>query len=251
MKTNKMPIVLILLAASWLIAPFGVFAALFLYFTRGLGQWPLIAGSLLLGLILSAFMRVFANIVQIVFDIKQEVQRVREVNNVSAQHLWSLNQVLKNEFQANVNNLNESLKAEIQNQTWEIDKIIQGLNQVLKNEFQANINNLNESLKNELRSQATGRDDNIKSLNQNLKAEIQNQTAELDKYIKALNQSFSGGISGLNGDLVLQLKLLTSHLQALSNNCEQINCDSKDLNQNINQIRNFFEKIERHLDLKQ
>jgi hypothetical protein len=31
---------------------------------------------------------------------------------------------------------------------------------------------------------------------------------------------------------------------------EQIGCDSKDLSQNINQIKVFFEQIERHLDLK-
>ncbi|MBI5873502.1 MAG: hypothetical protein HZB36_05095 [Candidatus Omnitrophica bacterium] len=31
---------------------------------------------------------------------------------------------------------------------------------------------------------------------------------------------------------------------------EQINCDSKDISQNINQIKTFFERIERHLDLK-
>lgn len=31
---------------------------------------------------------------------------------------------------------------------------------------------------------------------------------------------------------------------------EQINCDSKDISQNIHQIRTFFEQIEKHLDLK-
>lgn len=31
---------------------------------------------------------------------------------------------------------------------------------------------------------------------------------------------------------------------------EQIGCDSKDMAQNINQIKVFFEQIERHLDLK-
>ena len=34
------------------------------------------------------------------------------------------------------------------------------------------------------------------------------------------------------------------------NNLEQINCDSKDINQNIHQIKTFFERIEGHLDLK-
>ena len=31
---------------------------------------------------------------------------------------------------------------------------------------------------------------------------------------------------------------------------EQINCDSKDIAQNIHQIKTFFERIDKHLDLK-
>ena len=36
----------------------------------------------------------------------------------------------------------------------------------------------------------------------------------------------------------------------LYKNLDQINCDSKDINQNIHQIKVFFERIAGHLDLK-
>lgn len=45
-------------------------------------------------------------------------------------------------------------------------------------------------------------------------------------------------------------KDLKTQLQSISNNCEQINCDLKDINQHIYQIKAFFEQIERRLDLK-
>ena len=36
----------------------------------------------------------------------------------------------------------------------------------------------------------------------------------------------------------------------IKDNLNQMNCDSRDMNHNIQQIRVFFERIERHLDLK-
>ena len=179
MKINKMPITLVLLATSWFIVASGVFVPVYLFISTGFSQNLLITGFsvLLVSLILSSALRMFANIGQIIFDTKKEIQTIREINHTSAQHLLGLNQ--------------------------------------------------------------------------NLKTELQNQTSELDKIIKGLNQSLSGNITGLNRDLISEIKLLTANLQSLSSSCEQINCDSKDLNQNINQIKNFFEQIERHLDLKQ
>ncbi len=54
----------------------------------------------------------------------------------------------------------------------------------------------------------------------------------------------------LNQDLINQLQLQTDTLNKSLEAGIQMNCDSKDMNQNIHQIRDFFEKIERHLDLK-
>ena len=61
----------------------------------------------------------------------------------------------------------------------------------------------------------------------------------------------------LRNQLQLQADLLKQNFQsiaqdfaAIKNNFDQMNCDSRDMNQNIHQIRDFFEQIERHLDLK-
>jgi len=50
--------------------------------------------------------------------------------------------------------------------------------------------------------------------------------------------------------LKIQAENVLNELKALSELIKQANCDAKDINQNIYQIRNFFEQIERHLDLK-
>lgn len=43
---------------------------------------------------------------------------------------------------------------------------------------------------------------------------------------------------------------LIKEVQFLKNDIEQINCDTKDANENIHQIKGFFEQIEKHLELK-
>jgi len=63
------------------------------------------------------------------------------------------------------------------------------------------------------------------------------------------------------GPLVLFAGLLSAVLTRMLGNIgqmlfeirasiEQVNCDSKDINQNTHQIKTFFEQIERHLGLK-
>ncbi|MBU1869706.1 MAG: hypothetical protein KJ818_04460, partial [Candidatus Omnitrophica bacterium] len=54
----------------------------------------------------------------------------------------------------------------------------------------------------------------------------------------------------LNQGIDLQTQSICKELQNFKIVFEQLNCDSKELNQNIYQIKNFFEQIERHLDLK-
>ena len=52
-------------------------------------------------------------------------------------------------------------------------------------------------------------------------------------------------------DIKFQLyKNLNCDTKDINQNIHQINCDSKDINQNIDQIKVFFERIAGHLDLK-
>ena len=85
----------------------------------------------------------------------------------------------------------------------------------------------NQDLRNQLQLQAD-------LLKQNLQASREAQ--ELDKR--------------LSQDLRNQLQSIAQDFSAIKNNFDQMNCDSRDMNQNIHQIRDFFEQIERRLDLK-
>lgn len=49
------------------------------------------------------------------------------------------------------------------------------------------------------------------------------------------------------GQILFELNSTAGQMNSM---VEQISCDSKDINQNIHQIKTFFEQIERHLDLK-
>ncbi|MFA5200056.1 MAG: hypothetical protein WC442_04000 [Candidatus Omnitrophota bacterium] len=260
MKINKMPITVVLLTISWCLLVLSILIPVYLVIVSG-GINPdlltIILPVFLGGIISSALIRMFANIGQIIFDIKQEMQRVREINSNCTQNLSLVNQ--------NLLGLSQNFKSEMQNQTIEIDRIIKGLNLNLRTELQAQsserdritkginqslsdgISGINKSIKNELINQTTEIDKIIKALDRSLteksltvKSELQNQTSELNK-----------SILKLNGELVSELKFLSANLQILASSSEQINCDSKDLNQNISQIKTFFEQIERHLDLKQ
>jgi hypothetical protein len=53
----------------------------------------------------------------------------------------------------------------------------------------------------------------------------------------------------VNRDLLDRVKSAGEALAAVADVSEKISCDSKDINQGIQQIRSFFERIERHLDL--
>ena len=68
MKIKKMPITVVLLVISYFIAALGVFLPVFLFVSKGINWGALIWGSLalLLSLIMSAVIRMFANIGQII-----------------------------------------------------------------------------------------------------------------------------------------------------------------------------------------
>lgn len=76
---------------------------------------------------------------------------------------------------------------------------------------------------------------------QNLRLIAENQALYLK--LEAILSSIKDGSNN-------STRLILEDLQILKNNLEQINCDSKDMAQNIHQIKSFFEQIERHLELK-
>jgi hypothetical protein len=61
--------------------------------------------------------------------------------------------------------------------------------------------------------------------------------------LKSANKNLYALLDDVNKNLII----LKDNNQAI---LEQISCDSKDINQNIENINVFFERIEKHLDLK-
>lgn len=154
--TNKMPITIILLFFSYLIAFCGIGSGVFWVFSQGRDISSFIYGLMILtgSLLLASLIRMFADIGQMIFDTRGDLQD-------SFSQAREFNQDLRNQLQS----------------------IVQRVDQASR---------------------------------------------EAQELGKRLNQDFA----------------------AIKNNFDQMNCDSRDMNQNIHQIRDFFEQIERHLDLK-
>ncbi|MBU0548570.1 MAG: hypothetical protein KJ710_03060, partial [Candidatus Omnitrophica bacterium] len=79
-------------------------------------------------------------------------------------------------------------------------------------------------------------------LNQELRGQLQLQAGSLNQDLQAIINKLDKTSHEANE--------LIRKLAAIKDAFNQMNCDSKDMNQNILQIRVFFEQIERHLDLK-
>jgi len=99
--------------------------------------------------------------------------------------------------------------------------------------------------------------DNLRGLNRSLsdnsriiQSEIQNQTNLLSDNLAGLNRDSSKHAQDMSGQVKNLTMVLSENLQELKSGLAQINCDSKDINQSIYQIKVFFEQIARELDLK-
>jgi len=93
----------------------------------------------------------------------------------------------------------------------------------------------------------------IKADNRKANNEMRELKERSSQERKSQLQELKSQLQELESQLQAQADALTRHSQILGNlkdTFTQVNCDSKDVNQNINQIRDFFEKIERHLGLK-
>ncbi len=80
---------------------------------------------------------------------------------------------------------------------------------------------------------------NIGQMTFDIKADIQDSFREAKESGQAQHDALNQN-----------LQSISQKLADINDNFNQMNCDSRDMNQNIQQIRAFFEQIERHLDLK-
>lgn len=97
---------------------------------------------------------------------------------------------------------------------------------------------INNFLFNDLKSLLSGITQHIKNIENDSKAAVQS----LNQNIASFSQDSHAQIENLRTEL--------QSLETLKTQFEQLGCDSKDISQNIHQIKVFFEQIEKHLDLK-
>ena len=227
---NKMPVTKVLLFFSCLIVSCGVgigVGSLWMLFKfKDINS--LIYGLLILigSLFLAALIRMFADIGQIMFDLRVDIQRSFKQTNELDQ---KLNKELRDQSQLQADALNQNLQlqSDVLNQKLQLRAgvLSQGLQAIIdkldKSSYDANEldGKLNQELKDQLQLQAG-------ALNQDLQTII----GRLDKSSHDANE-------------------LVQRISAIKDNFNQMNLNSKDMNQNINQIRIFFERIEKHLDL--
>ena len=249
MKINRMPTVMALLVFSWIIAIFGLVGGGYLIVLRYNNVKSLaIAFSILLGgLLLATIIRMVGNVGQMFFDLKDFLFNILKALFQETTSLSKGLQDLKTQLQTQTTTLSgdlQTLKNSLEELSCDSEDISQNIYQI-KNFFEE-----------------------MEATNQDLKTQLQAQTTTLSNNLQALHQettSFSKGLQALHQDLKTQVQAQTTtlsnnlqaldqdlktQLQAQKSTLEQISCDSKDINQNIHQIRTFFEQIERHLDLK-
>ena len=234
-NTHKMPITIILLGFSYVTALCGFGAGGVLIISEFRDGDTLIFGLLVLagGLMLAALLRLAANIGQMLFDMRVDIQDILKQDNELGRdlrmYLWTQTEALKqgitdisqilNRLSIEEKKLKKELAQDLRNQ-------LQVETQDLKDRFQIE----GKDLKNQLKIESH---DLCLRLQEQIDISKQGLEVEIDKFDRSFQET----------------RELTRRLSEIRDNFNQMNCDSKDINQNISQIKDFFSRIERHLDL--
>jgi chromosome segregation ATPase len=211
-------------------------------------------------LLAASLIRMFADMGQLMFDLRVDIGSARKDANELDQRL---NQELINQLQAQADSLNRDLRAltdKLGDTSLQANELDQRLNQELRNQLQAQADSLNRDLR-ALTDKLGDTSLQANELDQRLNQELRNQ---LQAQANALNQELKNHFHLHANSLNQELKAIrdrleraftrTSELEKLvesfKNIFMQMNSESKDASQNIRQIKTFFERIEKHLDLK-
>ena len=116
MRINRAPTTWVLLFFSWLIAILGFLGGCYLFIFK-LGEFKFLSGVFLIlaSLLLATVIRMFANIGQIIFDIKidntQNLQALIQRFSSFSQENKEINKDLKNQLQSQADTLTQNLQA--------------------------------------------------------------------------------------------------------------------------------------------
>ena len=237
MKENvrKMPITIILLWFSYLTALCGIATGGLLIALKFRDKDGLILGLLILagGLVFAALLRLAANVGQILFDTRIDIQNIFKQDN-------ELGMDLREDLRSQAEAIRQGLLdiSQLLNRlSIEEKKLKKELAQDIRNQLQTETQDLKDKL------QAEGKD-----LRGQLRIESQDMRSCLQEQIEISKEELQVLIDKFDKSFRDEREII-QRLSEMKDNFDQMNCDSKDMNQNISQIRDFFSRIEKHLDL--
>jgi DAD family len=272
MKIKETPTALAILVFSWLIAIFGTLISVYIIIFK-FGEFnALMKGFFILlgSLLLAAVIRMFANIGQILFDLKANMVENQKIFIASSCDLKDIKNGLMVLAQAN-KETREIIKQEIIRMSQALCGALSQNTKDTKEVLNQAVNGLNQSLSSELKAVNQG----LSALSQNTKdtKDVLNQAVNglnqsLSSELKAVNQGLSAhsqnnketreiisqAIIKLNRDLAQNTfetkeagvelqKAFVNNLGESKNVLEEINCDSEDMSQNIFQIKGSLEQL--------
>jgi DNA anti-recombination protein RmuC len=224
------------LVFSWLIAIIGSGIGLYLViFKLNDVKSILIAFMAMVGeILLAGAVRTLGNIGQMLFELQLSSREENTiVNNAFGAISDALNAFIKQSF------IQTSQLQEITQEVIQQNKVTNGINDTIIKSMHELNHSLNES---------------IHELNRSLNETIHESNRPLIETIHELNRSLNESIHELNHPLIESIHelnhSLSKDLEILRRELDSLNCDSKEITQDIFQIKTFFEKIEQQLGLK-
>ena len=177
----------------------------------------------------------FGNMGQIFFDLRADVQRLSNFLSDNLSESLQRLTTLSNDTKATqdiltqgFSTLNQDLKTQLHTQAASLIKTLQEIEVSLSTGTKATQDILSQG---------------FSSLSEEVKTQLHTQAASLIKTLREIEESVSGDLQAL-------LKTSTDLSTGTNNKIEQINMNAKNINDSIHKIKVFFERIERHLDLK-
>lgn len=282
MNAKRMPTVMLLLVVSWVVAASGLFTAAYIIFfeVAGGNSGALASLIILATLFLSGISRVLANMAQSFYefrvslseDLHTLIERLTTVDQKAREEIRVLAESGRNQVQAIQSLYGEAVAARREDrEDWDrqnrslaelLDTLrktsedalvltrqnqeassreLQALNRQSQDVLSKSIVESSRVTRGELQS--------VAGLLEKLHGLLQGLDASLQSFSSAANEQHSEKRNILQAHKE-ELKNIYNNLDLIKDSLQHSGCDTKDVSQNIYQIKSFFEQIERHLDLK-
>lgn len=240
---HNIPTTVILLFFSWLVFIAGTCLAVYFYILD-FGNAAQLFKALCLflsSIFVSALIRAFANLGQLLFDSKQ----IQEQLNAA---LLSFQE----QFKSGAAETSGSLKLISEQLRKHSDSMSHSFG-LLHEQAQAHVQQLSrdlQSIQGQLQEQVSSAAASTSSFQEQGRAYSQ----QLSRDLKSIYEQLQAQANLISQEVKILkdtvISVISEDVGGLKGNIEQIGCDSRDINEGISQIKTFFELIERHLDLK-